>query len=272
MRVRQTLLLAIVSTSMLIFLLSSTGCRGLPAGTSPFLSYEGFGLSVPHLVGRRESRLSQQWNEWGSQHLQSGDVIFILGQSRLIMGLINFSEFSSEIAASRFSHVGIVSIEEDKPYVYDIVSGGPRRKELGWYLTRDKIQRVAIRRPRTALSRQIPSVIRFCHQVYHGAVPFDRRFRLDDDRYYCAEFVDMAWRRQGVPLCDPVRINTLPNFGSFPTATIVLVEALTSISRDQAVFLPGNESFGIWSSPALTLLLPEQSPEQVPRSLMVGRL
>ncbi len=265
-RVRNVLLRVLVSTATLIFSLTSTGCHSWPARTSRFLSNDAFGQTVSQLFDRRESRLSQQWNEWGSQYLQSGDIIFILGQSRLVMGLINFSEFSSEIAASRFSHVGIVSIEEGKPYVYDIVFGGPRRKKLGWYLTRDKIQRVAIRRPRTELARQVPSVIQFCRQVYNGGVPFDGQFRLGDDRYYCAEFVEMAWRCQGVPLSEPIRINKLPNFASFPKSTIMLVEAMTSISQDQAVFMPGNESYGIWSSPELTLLLPERSPQQVPRS------
>ena len=215
---------------------------------------------------RPDSTLSRQWNEWGIRHLRDGDVIFILGQSRLVMGLINFSEFSSDIAASRFSHVGIVSIEDQQPYVYDIVSHGPRRKELGWYLDRDQIRRVAFRRPRPDLADHIPSVIRFCQQVYHNKVPFDRRFRLGDDTYYCSEFIDTAWRRQNVPLCAPVPINQLPNFTEFPKTTVTLIEAMTSISAEQEVILPGNDSFGIWSSPALTLLLPERSPEHVPIS------
>lgn len=255
---------AVINASIAVALLAGSGCGNLPANKARFLTGDAAGPVLPgnrHPDGRD---LSQQWNEWGSQNLQNGDVIFIYGQSHLLMGLVNFTEFSSNIADSRFSHVGMISIEDGQPYVYDTVSGGPRRKELGWYLARDKIKRVAFRRPRAELAHHTADVIEFCQQVYKDRVPFDERFHMDDDKYSCAELVEIAWRRQGVPLCEPIPINQLPNFASVPRPTVMMVEALTSISVEQLILLPGNESLGIWSSPALDVLLPEQSPQQVP--------
>ena len=230
------------------------------------------GLASIEQVARRQfgqlnpgrTQLRQQWDEWGAKHLKSGDIIFILGSSRVFMGLINFSKFSTEIAASPFSHVGIVSIEDGRPWVYDTVSGGPRRKELGWYLSRSSIQRVAFRRPRLELDDEIPNVIQFCQRVYEDRIPYDERLVWGNDRYYCSEFVEMAFREQGIPLCELMPINELPHFDSFPVALAAMIESTTSLSREQAVVFPGNDAYGIWSSPELMLLLSEQSPAQVP--------
>lgn len=211
--------------------------------------------------------LARQWDDWGLRNLQDGDVIFILGTSRVFLGLVNFSKFSSEIADSRFSHVGIIAIEDGQPWVYDTVSGGPRRKQLGWFLARSQIKRVAFRRPREDVVSRLPDVLDFCRQVYNSHVPYDERFLLNDDRLYCSEFVEEAFRQQDVSLCDAVRIDSLPNFQAFPAAMATMIETTTSISRQQAVIFPGNESYGIWSSPMLTLLLPEQSPDRVPDDL-----
>ena len=270
--IRNTVHHVALNASIAILLLAGSGCSSLPDKRPRFLStHSPAPASAPPVAVRRSERqLSQDWNNWGSENLKNGDVIFIYGQSHLLMGLINFTEFSSNIADSRFSHVGIISIEDGKPYVYDTVSGGPRRKELGWYLARDKIKRVAFRRPRAELAHDTRDVIEFCQQVYQDRVPFDERFHMDDDKYSCAEFVELAYRQQGIPLCPPIPIDELPNFAEVPKTTVMMVEAMTSISRKQPILLPGNESFGIWSSPALQLLLPEQSPQQGPRQTEIS--
>lgn len=212
----------------------------------------------------RDSNLAKQWDAWGRRHLRDGDVIFTMGQSRVVMGLINFSKFSSDIADSRFSHVGIVAIENGEPFVYDTVSGGPRRKPFGWYLARNKVQRVAIKRPRPQLAEHASAAAEFCRGVHRAQVPFDEQFRLNDDRYYCAELVDLAYRQRGVPLCVPIAIEELPNYDRFPASVAWAVETFTSISSEQAILLPGNERHGIWSSPDLMLLLSERAPRQGP--------
>lgn len=147
---------------------------------------------------------------------------------------------------------------------YDTVSGGPRRKNVGWYLARDKIERVAIKRPHLRFASHIPPAVEFCRNVYDEQVKFDERFLLEDDRYYCAEFVDLAYRRSGLPMCRPMPINQLPNFREFSVPTAKLVEWFTSISPQQAVIMPGNESMGIWSSPTLQLVLSERNPASGP--------
>ena len=238
----------------------TVGCRALPGPTPPTHPSSNFPLASLFT----ESQLSRDWNAWGSRTLRDGDVIFTMGQSRVVMGLINFSKFSSDIADSRFSHVGIIAIEDETAYIYDTVSGGPRRKKLGWYLSQRKTQRVAIKRLHVQFASHIPPAIEFCRYVYDEQVKFDERFRLEDDRYYCAEFVDLAYRRSGLPMCPPTPINQLPNYSDFSVPVAKMVEWFTSISPEQQIIMPGNESMGIWSSPALKLILPERDPATGP--------
>jgi hypothetical protein len=74
----------------------------------------------------------------------------------------------------------------------------------------------------------------------------------------------MAYRRNGLPLCQPIAIDELHKFDEFSPQTVWMVKTFTSITPDQKVILPGNESQGIWSSPALQLLIEEQSPMDGP--------
>ncbi len=249
-----------VAGAVLAVVSLTLGCRAVPGPAQSASPSPNFMLASLFA----ESQLSEDWNAWGSRTLQDGDVIFTMGQSRIVMGLVNFSKFSSEIADSRFSHVGIIAIEDGVAYVYDTVSGGPRRKNVGWYLARDKIERVAIKRPHLRFASHIPPAVEFCRNVYDEQVKFDERFLLEDDRYYCAEFVDLAYRRSGLPMCGPIPINQLPNFREFSVPTAKLVEWFTSISPQQAVIMPGNESMGIWSSPTLQLVLSERNPATGP--------
>jgi hypothetical protein len=271
-----------IRLTVLLLLASSMGCRSMlgdgllasnlasirkdtvdssPASERTGKQSKNFFTSLFH---RDESELSQQWNMWGSRALRDGDLIFTMGSSRVAMCLVNFSEFSTDIADSRFSHVGVIAIEDGTPVVYDIISGGPRRKELGWYLDRDKITRVAFKRPQEKFAQHAHSAVQFCRQVYADKIDFDERFRLDNDQYYCAEMVDTAYRRSGLTLCSPVPINQLPNFDQFSKPMMIVVQALTSIEPDQQIILPGNENIGIWSSPTLFVVLPEQSPASGP--------
>jgi len=215
----------------------------------------------------RHSTLKQNWNEWGSENLQDGDLIFILGTSRLFMGLFDFAKFSIEIADSPFSHVGLIAIEDGRPWVYDTVTGGPRRKELGWYLSRSSIQRVAFRRPVLEHKPKLPDVIAFCRDVYADRVPYDNGLVHGNDKYYCSELIDEAFRQQGIVLAEAIPITELPNFAAFPAAVATIAEAATPISRHQSVLFPGNESYGLWSSSELELLLAPQSPQTIPQDL-----
>src|SRR5271154_7435530 len=61
-----------------------------------------------------------RWDRWGRQVLRDGDIVFRLGDARVGRGYFPMSRFLATASNSKFSHCGIVAIEEEGPVVYDI--------------------------------------------------------------------------------------------------------------------------------------------------------
>ena len=61
-----------------------------------------------------------RWDRWGRQVLRDGDIVFRLGDARVGRGYFPMSRFLAAASNSKFSHTGIVAIEEEGPVVYDI--------------------------------------------------------------------------------------------------------------------------------------------------------
>ena len=139
-------------------------------------------------------------------------------------------------------------MEDEQVVVYDTVSAGPRRVPFGEFATDRRLSRIAIKRPLPELGSAIPDAVAFARRIHANGEPFDSGYRLDTNRYYCSELVETAFRRAGQPLSEPIAIERLPNFADYSGSTIRLVEALTPIQRQQLVYMPGNDEYGIWSS------------------------
>ncbi len=255
------------SAGGMLCLLVAAGCQSAP---TPLDVASRVIRPVAFFQDAKQDR-RRAWDAWGRQHLQSGDLVFVMGESRILLGLLNFSKFSAEIAESPFSHVGVVAVEEEGPVVYDIISEGALRRPFADYVTDRRVWSFAVRRLHPARQASIPAALAFCRRVYEEQGEFDNAFRSDNDRYYCAELVEMAFREAGQPLSEPIRLNALPGYEKLSPATIALVQATTSITPDQEVFLPGNERYGIWSCPWLDTVLDktdaESLPPQAPASL-----
>ena len=61
---------------------------------------------------------------------------------------------------------------------------------------------------------------------------------------------EKAFRHAGLTLSEPVLLADMENINQFPLCVLGFT-TLTSLKLDQAVFFPGNERHGIWSSPLL---------------------
>jgi hypothetical protein len=230
-------------------LILPAGCRA--AFHSPVDLHPALGDAV--LLGAGGTR--GDWERWGQAHLQDGDVLFVLGRHRILLGLVDFSQVSREVAGSRFSHVALVSCEDGPPLVYDTVQGGPRRIPFARFMRDRRVEQVAVKRLRGEYQSHVPQAVAYCRDVYRRRVPFDEQLRLDNDGLYCSELVELAYRAAGLPLSEPVRIDRLPHFDQLSPATVRVIETATGLRPDQAVYVPGNEELGIWSNPRLELVL-----------------
>jgi hypothetical protein len=196
----------------------------------------------------------RQWNDWADDHLQNGDIVFMRGDCYIMMGTVNFSEISTDLTDSRFSHIGLVGIDNGQAYVYDIRNEGCLKTRFGELLAHRQLHQIAIKRHREATPAKLVTTVAYCRAIYNTHPKYDDQLKLDNDRLYCTELVQEAYRRAGIRLSEPVVIQDLPNYGRH-IRTLQFVRAVKSIELDQPVLLPGNEQFGVWSNPDLELIL-----------------
>lgn len=196
-----------------------------------------------------------QWDQWGRAVLHDGDIVFRMGDARIVFGLFPFSRFLADATGSRFSHTGVVAIEDGAPVVYDCTKAGIGRIPFAiWVL--DDIGAFGVKRLKTGWRRAIPGVLGYCRRVFREQVPFDYSFDRDDSALYCLEMTEKAFRSQGLALSEPVRLGDMENATRYPIciALFLLLSPLVlerPLTLEQAVYMPGNGRHGVWASPLL---------------------
>jgi Permuted papain-like amidase enzyme, YaeF/YiiX, C92 family len=196
-----------------------------------------------------ETPLMKQWDDWGRKVLKTGDVLFRRGDARIFGGLFPFSRFIANISGSEYSHTGTLVIEDGELIVYDTTKAGVRRQPFKvWVL--DTVGAFGVKRLKAPYRDRIPKVLEYLHKVYEQQVPFDYELSVDDRELYCVEMAEKAFRNAGLVLSEPVLLADMENINQFPLCVLGFSN-LTSLKLDQAVFFPGNERHGIWSSPLL---------------------
>lgn len=203
------------------------------------------------------------WDSWGRAVLKDGDVLFRRGDARLLFGYFPFSRFLANVTGSRYSHTGIAAIEDGDPVVYDMTKAGVRRQPFHvWIL--DNAGPFAVKRVRPELRAAAGKAVRFCQETYQKQVPFDYDLGIDDTAFYCVEMTEKSYRAAGLPLSEPILLAEMERIDEFPICIFVF-SRISNLTLDQAVFFPGNERHGIWSSPALTAVYVSPTPTTTAR-------
>lgn len=256
-RARLQMRAAMIGSGILLAML--VGCRGAGEYTDSIapLWWRANPWGPEAEAARRSGRLPEvpfnpdmaAWEAFARDHLRTGDILFREADARVLGGLFPFSKVAGKIADCRYTHTGIFAWEHGEPVVYDTSMGGARRQRLGvWVL--DNVGHLGIRRLRPEHQHVVPGVIAFCRSVYERQVPFDTKLELGDSHFYCAEMTSRAFEHAGLPLARPIRMGDLPGLGEH-RAVFLLARALASFHPDQRMYAPGNDRFGLWSSPAL---------------------
>jgi hypothetical protein len=163
--------------------------------------------------------------------------------------------------------VGLVAVEHDGPVVYQSVALGVQRQPFNVWM-RDNVGAFGVKRLKLEKQSHIANALKYCRRMFEAQPPFDREFRLDDAKLYCVEFVEKAFRSQGLPLSEPVRIGDWKNLAQFPLTTMAILHGSKylldcPISLDQPVYVPGDDREGLWGSRWLeTVTLIESAPAQ----------
>jgi hypothetical protein len=124
-----------------------------------------------------------------AQNIYSGDIVFRLGHGYISETLKNISQKNK-----RYSHAGIISVENGVPYVYHLIgseSGNEtlRRDMLTDFCLPSAAQCYALYRfDDAALNRD--SIDALNRYFFKRSLPFDKRFDLNtDSAMYCTEYV-----------------------------------------------------------------------------------
>lgn len=204
--------------------------------------------AIPALFsGFRTTERVDKWNAWAASHLTSGDIVFVEADSRWFFGTIHFSQFVRTACESPYSHVALVSIEDGTAQLYHMISPGVRKTSFGELLDRPGVMSAAIKRPLGLSDDETQAAVTFAKNHYRLGGEFDFDFNPDNERFYCTEFIEAAFRQSDVFLSDPVRVSELPGYEQVADR-VRLLKFATGLSPDRSVFIPGNEKIGMWSS------------------------
>lgn len=201
-----------------------------------------------------------RWDRWGRQVLRDGDIVFRMGDARLLHGYFPMSKFLANCSNSRFSHTGIVAIEKEGPVVYDMNRPAVSRQPFCvWVL--DNVGNFGIKRVRPEYRGAIPKVLAYCRRVHQEQVPFDYELGIDDKALYCIEMTVKAFKAAGIELCRPIALGDMERAPEFPLCMYGLRLASRYILEqpldfDTMVYFPGNERHGIWSAKQLMTIVP----------------
>jgi hypothetical protein len=167
--------------------------------------------------------------------LRNGHIVMGVGTDPMaLVYILNSAEFS------RYVHVGVVSIENGEPYVYeafgtglpwpgqtptDAIDGAIYRSSFRNFLWRQRTVEVYAPPPFVDGDR----VAAFARTAFKQEMPFDPYFdAINHDKVYCTEFIDLALEAGGNP---PARLVPRNDNAS-------LAVAIRWLKLDNAMTLP----------------------------------
>ena len=118
-----------------------------------------------------------------SKKLQNGDIVFQVSQS-------SQSQAIQLATHSKYSHMGIVYFQGDRPYVYEAVQP-VKLTPLNEWVQRGKGQHYIVKRLKNASTVLTPATLQKMKSIgeqYRGKY-YDIYFGWSDDRLYCSELV-----------------------------------------------------------------------------------
>lgn len=185
--------------------------------------------------------------------VKAGDIIFRMGTQPILGGLVDFSKISAQIADSDVSHVCIViqaagGIGSSAGLLIANASvyGIERKFFRDWHV--GGTENMVVKRVKPEYQFLISQVLETVSDLIERDVIYNRNFEYNDETFYCSQMVDYAFRFNGYPLSNLVKIKDLPSYGFIFHGLSCLIGG---IDPNVAVAVPGNDQIGLFSSPIL---------------------
>ena len=189
--------------------------------------------------------------------VKAGDLIFRMGRQPMIGGLLDFSKESAKLADSDVSHVCIViqAAGGTGPSAGLLVAdtsvyGIERRFFKDWHVR--GTENMVVKRVKPEYQFLIPRVLETVNDLVERDIIYNETFEYNDETFYCSQAVDYAFRANGYPLSDLIRIKDLPNYGPLFHGLVCLVGKIDPAVK---IAVPGNDRIGLFSSSMLETVI-----------------
>lgn len=185
-----------------------------------------------------------------------GDIVFRMGSTPLLSGLLDFSQWIGRLTNSDFSHACMVVDVDDDILLVDIVPTGITRVYFRDWHINGPTKNLVIKRLKPEFQYLIPDATDKINALIDRDILYDPTFAeipqgAEMFKGYCTQMVDYAFRSIGHPLADPMRIKDFPGY-DIPTAIGCIIGGIDSNSR--GVFV-GNDDIGLFSSHMLETVI-----------------
>jgi Permuted papain-like amidase enzyme, YaeF/YiiX, C92 family len=142
--------------------------------------------------------------DWMLKHVRfkTGDLIFRRGKSFASQAVLLTDQ------NSRYSHVGIISLINGRPFVIHSVPfekghGNDEIKceKLESFVSFEKASRAAVYRVQGVSNAGLTNAVKWARKAFDMRVKFDEEYNLiSDDKLYCTELIWKCYRAAGIDL------------------------------------------------------------------------
>jgi hypothetical protein len=129
--------------------------------------------------------------------LENGDLLFVTAKETGLSGAINNVTRKQENAS--FDHIGILEKNKAGNFVLHAApKGGSQKQNLKDFIKDQKNdgQRVIVYRLKTQYKKAVPEALSKANSML--GTPYNFNYILDEHSYYCSDFIERAFRDDGI--------------------------------------------------------------------------
>ncbi|RXM40282.1 hypothetical protein BOQ62_07070 [Chryseobacterium sp. CH21] len=139
----------------------------------------------------------------GKVQLKNGDLLFVTAKESGLSGAIN--NVTQKEKAASFDHIGILEKEGKRMFVLHAApKGGSQKQDLKDFIKdqKDEGQEVVIYRLKPEYQKAIPDAVKKANSML--GKPYNFNYILDEQSYYCSDFVERAFRAENIFKLEPM--------------------------------------------------------------------
>ena len=135
--------------------------------------------------------------------VENGDLLFVTAKQEGLSGAINNVTQKEELA--NFDHIGLVEKSGLDFYVLHAAPrGGSQRQAMSDFVKEQKLlgQNIVVYRLKSPFQGSIPYAIKKANSLV--GKPYNFNYILDEQAYYCSDFIERAFREDGIFKLEPM--------------------------------------------------------------------